>query len=58
MVRPAPCLNETFAEPGRSFRARFMFHERMQEFVRDTRTELLRGFEAFSIGHNVRMRKL
>jgi hypothetical protein len=30
----------------------------MHEFVRDAQTELLRGFEAFSIGHNVRMRKL
>jgi hypothetical protein len=32
--------------------------DQMHEFVRDTQTELLRGFEAFSIGHNVRMRKI
>jgi flagellar biosynthesis/type III secretory pathway protein FliH len=32
--------------------------EHMHEFVRDAQTELLRGFEAYSIGHNVRMRKL
>ncbi len=32
--------------------------DQMHEFVRDAQTELLCGFEAFSIGHNVRLRKL
>jgi hypothetical protein len=32
--------------------------ERMQEFVRDSQTELLRGFQAFATSQTVQIRKL
>jgi len=32
--------------------------EKTQEFVRDSQTELLRGFDAFSTAFHVRLRKL
>ncbi len=32
--------------------------EQMQEFVRDIQTELLRGFDAFAGGFDIRMRKV
>lgn len=32
--------------------------ERTQEFVRDAQTEILRGFAAFVMGNEVRMRKM
>jgi hypothetical protein len=32
--------------------------EKTQEFVRDSQTELLRGFDAFSTGFHIRLRKL
>ena len=52
-------IDRRFAESNQEMDRRFTeLTERLQEFVRDAQTELLRGFEAFAGGFDTRMRKV
>jgi len=48
-------VDEKFAEVDRRFSA---LEERLVEQMRDMQTEILRGFEAFSAGQAIRLRKV
>jgi hypothetical protein len=52
-------MDRRFAETDEKMDRRFAeMTERLQEFVRDTQTELLRGFQAYANGFDVRLAKL
>ena len=55
----APATKKDLAELESRMDARFKGMEaRLVEQIRDSQTELLRGFEKFQTGNNIRMRKL